>query len=61
MKATLIIETMDNAAFEDNEAYETGRILKELGNLLMRVSFNERFDRDLYDINGYRVGYITIE
>ena len=57
MEANISVK-MDNAAFveDPNPNYELGRILKELGERLMRGRTQER----LYDYNGNFVGTLEI-
>lgn len=59
MKLTLIIE-MDNAAFEDGAegTSEVSRILKEYADSLNDNSFR---DKGLYDINGNKVGKVSVQ
>ena len=55
MEANISVK-MDNAAFSDDPNYELGRILKEVGEKLMRGRTQER----LYDYNGNFVGTLEI-
>lgn len=56
MKITVTIST-DNAAFEDNEAGETARILRDLADKLERRGL---MDIAAIDENGNKVGRFTV-
>ncbi len=51
------IET-GNAAFDDNEHYEIGRILIQLGRKMQREEFDEHCK--LFDYNGQKVGFAEL-
>jgi hypothetical protein len=51
------IET-GNAAFDDNEHYEIGRILIQLGKKMQREEFYEHCK--LFDDNGNKVGFAEL-
>jgi len=60
-KIGIEIET-GNAAFEDDEAFEVGRILMEYGRRLVAGEMNiHTMGLKLYDINGNPVGTVKVE
>lgn len=58
MKFKIEIST-DNAAFEDNVAAETGRILRKIANDIVFFEVDEVYP--LRDSNGNTVGHLTVE
>jgi len=50
-----------NAAFEDNESFETARILRELADKIEgHPNFSPGHDQALRDLNGNEVGFFGI-
>lgn len=56
-KMTIVIDGFGNAAFEDNTAEETARILRKLADKIE----NDEPVRTLWDINGNIVGRVITE
>ena len=56
MEATIRIN-MDNEAFEENESLELARILREL---IEEIEDKDALKRNLFDINGNKVGTFEI-
>lgn len=58
--------TLDNAAFDGDEGYEAGRILRQFGAELSHLApcgeaFEHYFPQNLRDLNGNVVGRVTLE
>lgn len=60
MKAIIEID-MDNAAFEGQEGFELGRILKNLGGAIQLDWDGKTIDEGIRDINGNTVGTFRVE